>query len=312
MPQLPAPIETVLGLDVAQDSVTLHDLVTGRTVTVANTGEALLAALEPLRQRALAVARPPAVMRPCCSAAPRPGHPRPSRRRGQDQRLRALPASGQDRPARCPHPGPLRSRAGRRPGTLDTAARPPGRPHRTRAPTRRSGGGAQGRARPHHRSRRRRHRGLAGPLPRLPGRRDRRAGDRHRRADRRDPAARAAPERADRTARDRQDRRRLALLPELGRLSRRQAAALAGVAPHPDQTGTTRNRGRTIGGRRVFALFLAALTAVRGDNSLSHFYKRLVAAGKPKRLALVAVMRKLVVIANARIADLNTKTLQLT
>ena len=55
MPQLPAPIETVLGLDVAQDSVTLHDLVTGRTVTVANTGEALLAALEPLRQRALAV-----------------------------------------------------------------------------------------------------------------------------------------------------------------------------------------------------------------------------------------------------------------
>ena len=62
----------------------------------------------------------------------------------------------------------------------------------------------------------------------------------------------------------------------------------------------------------AFMLFLAALTAVRGDNSLSHFYKRLVAAGKPKRLALVAVMRKLVVIANARIADLNTKTLQLT
>ena len=55
----------------------------------------------------------------------------------------------------------------------------------------------------------------------------------------------------------------LALLPELGRLSRRQAAALAGVAPHPDQTGTTRNRGRTIGGRRVLrpVLFPAALHA---------------------------------------------------
>ncbi len=72
MPQLPAPIETVLGLDVAQDSVTLHDLVTGRTVTVANTGEALLAALEPLRQRARRCARPPAVMRPCCSACSSP------------------------------------------------------------------------------------------------------------------------------------------------------------------------------------------------------------------------------------------------
>jgi transposase len=100
----------------------------------------------------------------------------------------------------------------------------------------------------------------------------------------------------------------LALLPEMGQLSRRKAAALAGVAPHPDQTGTTRNRGRTRGGRRELrpVLFIAALTAVRGDNRFAKFYNHLLAKGKAKRLALLAVMRKLVVIANARLSELNT------
>jgi transposase len=106
----------------------------------------------------------------------------------------------------------------------------------------------------------------------------------------------------------------LALLPELGTLTRRQAAALAGVAPHPHQSGTSRTQAHTRGGRRELRplLFLAALTAVRGDTALAVFYKRLIVTGKPKRLALVAVMRKIVVIANARLAHLNNTSPQLT
>lgn len=98
----------------------------------------------------------------------------------------------------------------------------------------------------------------------------------------------------------------MALLPEMGALSRRKAAALAGVAPHPNQTGTTRNKARIKGGRQPLKpiLFIAALTAVRGSNHLADFYRTLIARGKPKRLALVAVMRKIVVTANARIAQL--------
>lgn len=102
----------------------------------------------------------------------------------------------------------------------------------------------------------------------------------------------------------------LALLPEMGRLPRRKIAALAGVAPHPDQTGTTRNKARTKAGRRTLRplLFIAALTAVRGDNRFAEFYNHLRAAGKAKRLALLAVMRKIVIVANARLAQLNTAT----
>ncbi|MDN2580055.1 IS110 family transposase, partial [Aquibium sp. ELW1220] len=65
----------------------------------------------------------------------------------------------------------------------------------------------------------------------------------------------------------------------------------------------------TSGGRRELKpmLFLAALTAVRGKNVLADFYRRLVEARKPKRLALTAVMRKIVVIANARLAQLEAQ-----
>lgn len=95
----------------------------------------------------------------------------------------------------------------------------------------------------------------------------------------------------------------LAQMPELGRLSRRQAAALAGLAPHPRDSGTARAYRPTTGGRRSLRppLFVAALAAARANSPLAHFYKRLLQAGKPKRLALVALMRKIVVIANARI-----------
>lgn len=92
----------------------------------------------------------------------------------------------------------------------------------------------------------------------------------------------------------------LAELPELGTLNRSQAAALAGLAPHPRQSGQWQGR-RSIGGGRApvrRALYMAALVAARANTQLKAFYQRLRTAGKPAKLALTAVMRKLVVLMN--------------
>lgn len=93
----------------------------------------------------------------------------------------------------------------------------------------------------------------------------------------------------------------LAFMPELGQLSRRQAASLAGLAPHPKDSGKTAGRRRTGAGRNELRsiLFMAALSASRYHPELKLFAQRLLKAGKPKRLMLIAVARKLVVIANA-------------
>lgn len=94
----------------------------------------------------------------------------------------------------------------------------------------------------------------------------------------------------------------LALLPELGSLNRRQAASLAGLAPHPRDSGQTFGRRRTGGSGRSGlrpVLFMAALAAARAHPQLKTFAERLLQAGKPKRLVLTAVARKLVVIANS-------------
>ena len=97
----------------------------------------------------------------------------------------------------------------------------------------------------------------------------------------------------------------LALMPELGQLGRRQAAALAGLAPHPRQSGSAQAYQRTRGGRPEVkrALFMAALAASRHDPKLRATYQRLIAAGKKPLVALTAVMRKIIVIANARMRD---------
>ena len=89
----------------------------------------------------------------------------------------------------------------------------------------------------------------------------------------------------------------LADLPELGQLSARQAAALAGLAPLARDSGQFRGRRRIAAGRpRVRkALYLAARAAVRCDPHLAAFRARLLAAGKPKQVALIAVARKLLV-----------------
>jgi transposase len=92
----------------------------------------------------------------------------------------------------------------------------------------------------------------------------------------------------------------LAELPELGTLNRRQAAALAGLAPHPRESGQWHGR-RSIGGGRApvrRALYMAALVAAHSNRQLKAFYQRLRAAGKPAKVALTAVMRKLIVLMN--------------
>ena len=93
----------------------------------------------------------------------------------------------------------------------------------------------------------------------------------------------------------------LAHLPELGTLDRKQIAALVGVAPYNRDSGTRRGKRAVWGGRsRVRAvLYMGALVASRHNPAIRDFYQRLLAAGKPKKVALVASMRKLLVILNA-------------
>jgi transposase len=93
----------------------------------------------------------------------------------------------------------------------------------------------------------------------------------------------------------------VAELPELGALDRKAIAALVGVAPLACESGTLRGRRLVWGGRaRVrTALYMATLSAVRYNPILRAFYERLCAAGKPKKLALVACMHKLLLILNA-------------
>ncbi len=93
----------------------------------------------------------------------------------------------------------------------------------------------------------------------------------------------------------------LANLPELGTLNRRQIAALVGVAPYNRDSGTLRGKRAVWGGRsRVRAvLYMGALVASRHNPAIRDFYQKLLAAGKPKKVALVASMRKLLVVLNA-------------
>jgi len=93
----------------------------------------------------------------------------------------------------------------------------------------------------------------------------------------------------------------LAQMPELGQLNRRQVAAWAGVAPFNRDSGTMRGKRCIFGGRRALrsGLYMSALTAVRYNPILAPFYRRLLAAGKPPKLALTAVMRKLLIALNS-------------
>lgn len=93
----------------------------------------------------------------------------------------------------------------------------------------------------------------------------------------------------------------LALLPELGQLSRREIAALVGVAPFAQESGRWRGQRRCWGGRAAVraVLYMATVSATRCNPVLRALYQRLRAAGKPAKLALTACMRRLLCILNA-------------
>jgi transposase len=97
----------------------------------------------------------------------------------------------------------------------------------------------------------------------------------------------------------------LGLVPELGHLDRHHIAALVGVAPLARDSGTLRGRRTCWGGRPAVrsVLYMAALTAARWNPVLRVFYRRLRQAGKPAKLALTAVARKLLVLLNAILRD---------
>jgi transposase len=97
----------------------------------------------------------------------------------------------------------------------------------------------------------------------------------------------------------------IAELPELGHLGRRQIAALVGVAPLNRDSGTLRGRRMIAGGRATIrrVLYMATLVAAHHNPVIGAFYRRLVDAGRPKKVALVAAMRKLLTILNAIVRD---------
>lgn len=97
----------------------------------------------------------------------------------------------------------------------------------------------------------------------------------------------------------------LAELPELGTLNRKEIAALVGVAPFNRDSGASRGRRRIWGGRASVrsALYMSALVAARHNPPSKDFYERLVKAGKPKKVALTALMRKILVSINAMIRE---------
>jgi transposase len=97
----------------------------------------------------------------------------------------------------------------------------------------------------------------------------------------------------------------LAELPELGSLPPKQLAALVGVAPLNRDSGAFRGRRAVWGGRATVraALYMGALVATRHNPQIKEFYERLLGAGKPRKVALVACMRKLLIILNAMLKN---------
>jgi transposase len=97
----------------------------------------------------------------------------------------------------------------------------------------------------------------------------------------------------------------LADLPELGRLPRRQIAALVGVAPFNHDSGTLRGRRTVSGGRADVrrVLYMATVSAIRRNPIIGAFYRRLRASGHPAKVAITAAMRKLITILNAILRD---------
>jgi transposase len=97
----------------------------------------------------------------------------------------------------------------------------------------------------------------------------------------------------------------ITLMPELGRLDRKQAASLAGLAPVTRRSGRWRGQAFIQGGRAALrqVLYMPAIVACRFNRDLKAKYAQLISAGKPQKVAITAIMRKLVILANALIRD---------
>ena len=97
----------------------------------------------------------------------------------------------------------------------------------------------------------------------------------------------------------------LAELPELGSLTRREIASLAGLAPFTRKSGQWKGKSKISGGRATVrtALYMAALSAIRWNRPIKAYYQHLLAAGKSKMVALIAAARKILTILNAMIRD---------
>lgn len=94
-------------------------------------------------------------------------------------------------------------------------------------------------------------------------------------------------------------------MPELGSIDHKAAASLAGLAPVTKQSGMWKGKARIAGGRAILrqALYMPAIVAIRFNAPLKSMYQRLIDAGKPPKAAITAVMRKLLTVANARLAE---------
>lgn len=97
----------------------------------------------------------------------------------------------------------------------------------------------------------------------------------------------------------------IGLLPELGKLSRRRISALVGVAPLANDSGHFKGKRQCWGGRAPVrnTLYMATLAAIRYNPVIQAFHQRLIAQGKPKKVAIVACMRKFLIILNAMVRD---------
>lgn len=94
-------------------------------------------------------------------------------------------------------------------------------------------------------------------------------------------------------------------MPELGTLRKKQAASLAGLAPMTRQSGQWRGKSFIQGGRKLLrnALYMPALVAMRFNPALKAKYTALIAAGKPAKVAVIALMRRLIILANTLIRE---------
>ena len=94
-------------------------------------------------------------------------------------------------------------------------------------------------------------------------------------------------------------------IPELGTVDRHAAAALAGLAPYPDESGKRTGQRYIKGGRMLprNTLYMAAISAIKSNPDMKSFYNQLIGRGKAHKVALTAVMRKLVRLANALVRE---------